>query len=74
MNYRSRGAFFVAIVILIGTQIAIGAAKPVAAFAERKLFKNHRMLMALAAARGDKDLVVLIAARPGENARVAEEV
>lgn len=74
MNYRSRDALFVAIVILIGTQIAIGAAKPAAASAERKLFKNHRMLMALAAARGDKDLVVLIAARPGENTRVAEEV
>lgn len=41
---------------------------------ERKLFKNHHILMALAAARGDKDLVVLIASRPGDNARVADEV
>lgn len=41
---------------------------------QRKLFKNHHILMALATARGDKDLVVLIASHPGENARVANEV
>ena len=74
MNYRSGGALFVVIVILIGAQVAIGAAKSASAAAERKLFKNHRMLMALAAARGEKDLVVLVASRPGQNGRVADEV
>ncbi len=74
MNNRSRGALFVAIVILISTQVAIGAAKSASTPAERKLFKNHHMLMAVAAARGEKELVVLIASRPGENGRVAAEV
>lgn len=74
MNQRRKWALFAATIILIGTQLAIGATKPATPSAERKLFKNHRLLMALAAARGDKDLVVLIASRPGENARVVEEV
>jgi len=42
--------------------------------AERKLFKNHHLLLALAAARGEKDVVVLVASRPGTNARAAEAI
>jgi hypothetical protein len=79
MNQRYKKILFAALIILIGTiligtQVAIGATKPATASTQRKLFKNHRLLMALAAARGDKDLVVLIASRPGDNARVVEEV
>jgi hypothetical protein len=41
---------------------------------ERKLFKNHHFLLAQAAARGEKEVVLVIASRPGANARVAQQV
>ncbi|MDT8067069.1 MAG: S8 family serine peptidase [Terriglobia bacterium] len=72
---RLRYGLCLSVLMLIPAIIspALGQAHPSAA-PQRKLFKNHHILMALAAARGDKDLVVLIASRPGENARVADEV
>jgi len=74
MNCRFTRALFLAVAIMTVTQYATAAGKPSSIPSERKLFKNHHLLMSLAAARGDKDLVVLIASRPGENSRVAEEV
>jgi hypothetical protein len=73
MKCRCTRALFLVLVIAFATQCAIGSEKP-SRRGERKLFKNHHLLMSLAAARGDKDLVVLIASHSGQNASVAEEV
>jgi hypothetical protein len=40
----------------------------------RKLFKDHHLLLALAAVRGEKDVLLIIASLPGANAKTAEEV
>lgn len=74
MRRSAKWALIVGSLVTIFALAAVGAGENPNAPAERKLFKNHRLLMAIAAARGDKDLVVLIASRPGENAQVAEEV
>ncbi|HEY3929103.1 MAG TPA: S8 family serine peptidase [Candidatus Koribacter sp.] len=75
MRGRAKWALIIIPIIIAAYALTLtGATESTNAPAERKLFKNHRLLMAIAAARGDKDLVVLIASRPGENAHVAEEV
>ena len=72
---RLRYSLFLFVLLLMPTFIvpAQGQARS-NSVRQRKLFKNHHILMALAAARGDKDLVVLIASRPGRNAHVTDEV
>ena len=74
MRARVNWALIVVVIVAGCALGAIGANENSNPPTERKLFKNHRLLMAVAAARGDKDLVVLIASRPGENSHVAEEV
>src|SRR5512146_2075152 len=72
---RLRYGLFLFVFLLVPALILPASGQvPSTVAPQRKLFKNHHILMALAAARGDKDLVVLIASRPGENARVADEV
>lgn len=62
----------VAITILVGLALFTSAFSETQA--KRKLFKNHRMLLALSAARGEKDVLILIASRNGSNASVVDEI
>jgi hypothetical protein len=60
-----------AVFAIAATFLAAQATSPPSS---RKLFKNHHLLLALAAARSEKDVLLILASRPGANAKTAEEV
>jgi hypothetical protein len=67
-------AIFFGASLLAGTERGTHSGEQPGTASSGKLFKNHYELIAQARLRGEKSVVVLVAARRGENSQVAREV